>query len=496
MKRLLLMIQLIFISTFTYGCSINSINNLGSTKIPTNKSLIIQGNWKVIKVDIINESVDETEKSLLGEEIIISNESIKIKDNIYSKPSYKLKVVDNKYVISYESELTLEDLVNDAKNVDVFTITERSNLICEFVLLSNIKGYIVYKGMVLEVEKSDTNISKSLENNINVDLQGNNRSLEEYDSDVGVMIGLKTARREYDEGLYTDETYRTLWISFKKNELQPIMKTDSLIFPRVNGMWELKKENIENSGYKYNYFHVLPYDYKLNNSIIDRNASYNKTLNENIYKSINFVGDDYISIETYNGKDFNNEFPIYKILPMDNVNSEYGISVDEIYSKEEIEKYKESFNNTLKSLSKEDRLKLDTKQDFTNIGLLRKDGRWSLVGKISPYDNRSSGVDFRLGVNVSDKLLNYNTLCIPWKVLRSEIPLINDAYTAPTGRLAVAVFKDSLAIYEIENQSIKGSPLANISLKDSEEIIMAEWCTGDYVDEWAKVFKNRFEEID
>lgn len=37
-----------------------------------------------------------------------------------------------------------------------------------------------------------------------------------YDFSEGVMIGLKTPREENDDGTYSIEKYRTLWVSYNR----------------------------------------------------------------------------------------------------------------------------------------------------------------------------------------------------------------------------------------------------------------------------------------
>ena len=43
--------------------------------------------------------------------------------------------------------------------------------------------------------------------------------------------------------------------------------------------------------------------------------------------------------------------PIYQTIPIDNINSNVGISIDEIFSSEAKEKYKKDFNEALNTLS-------------------------------------------------------------------------------------------------------------------------------------------------
>ncbi|MCR1953013.1 hypothetical protein NSA50_18605 [Clostridium sp. DSM 100503] len=274
-----------------------------------------------------------------------------------------------------------------------------------------------------------------------------------------------------------------MWISFKDNKLQPILEKDNIIFPRMNGVWSIKSEVVDNGERILEYFTAHPLDGRIEIDSLEDS-------NENIYKNINFISNDYISIEKYEGKNFNNEFPIYQTIPVDNINNENGISIEEIYSNEAKEKYEKDFNDTLETLSQEERSYLNTNVDYSNFTIKRIEGKWNIVGKIPTIDNTKDGIDYRISLNLNKRILNYDTLLISWKDLKGKFPFIKDAYTSPTGRMAIILFNDKLLVYEMEDRDIKGSPLITIDLNNNEEVIMAEWASGSYVDLWAKAFKG------
>lgn len=261
------------------------------------------------------------------------------------------------------------------------------------------------------------------------------------------------------------------------------MEKENIIFPRMTGIWALKSNTANYNGNEIEYFNVSPIDGKdveVNSEIKDKN----------VYKNIKFVGNNYIAIEKYEGNDFQNKFPIYQVIPIDNINAENGIIIEEIYSKDASEKYKIAYENELSKLSAESKAKLNTNIDYSNFSIERKEGKWKLVGKISPVDLNSNGLDYAIGLNPNKKLLNYDALTVPWKVLKGELPLIRDAYIAPTERIAIIVFEDNIAVYEVDNRRLKGSPLVNIKLNGEEEVIMAEWSSQGYVKSWSNVFSD------
>lgn len=481
-------LAIIIISIFTLNISCSKVNgkDTQAIKAPNNNNLKIKGVWEIDNINVLGDESENNEEilSLKDSLISISNSNFSVFNVSYSNPKYKLKVVDKTYVLSYELNLKLEDILGDILDEnskwDVISIIGSNTIIGEFIYVDNENGYLFYDGVLLKLKKIDEN-PKDLdyqENDIKPEL-----ILEDYNSDVGIMLGLKTPREQLEDGSYSIETYKTLWISFKDNELQPILEKDNIIFPRMNGIWSIKSEVVDNDKNHFEYFSAHSLDGRAEMQTLENN-------NANIYKNINFISNDYISIERYEGENFNNNFPIYQTIPIDNINSKNGINIEEIYSNEAKEKYKKDFNDVLETLSEEKRKSLNTNLDYSNFTIKRIEGKWNLVGKIPSIGNTEDGIEYRISLNPNKKILNYDTLLVSWKDLKGKFPFIRDAYTSPTGRMAIILFNDKLLVYEMEDRDIKGSPLITIDLNNNEEVIMAEWASGSYVDSWAKAFKD------
>lgn len=65
-----------------------------------------------------------------------------------------------------------------------------------------------------------------------------------------------------------------------------------------------------------------------------------------------------------------------------------------------------------------------------------------------------------------------------------------DTYTSPYKSLAVIILKDEMLIYRIVDGSLSDEPLKRIQLEEGETVIMAEWCSSNYIDKWASAFKE------
>ncbi|MDV4149534.1 hypothetical protein R0131_01655 [Clostridium sp. AL.422] len=474
---------LIFIFTINIGCSKVNGKDTQSIKAPNNENLIISGTWKIEDINIIDDEIENKDEILSQKNslISISKNKISIFNKSYQNPSFKLKVVDGSYVLSYELDLKLKDIIESSNKLDIISVIDSNKLVGEFIVIDDNNGYLFYSGLLLKLVREDINpieVENYSRNQIEAEVLE-----EDYNSDVGVMIALKTPRIKMEDGSFSEASYRTLWISFKDDKLEPVLEKNNIIFPRLNGIWTIENKVSNTENVHNEYFIAKPIDSREDSQLVRE-----KTIN--LYKDINFISNDYISIERFEGDYFNNVFPMYITIPIDNINSFEGLSIEEIYSNEVKQKYERDFNEEYDSLTSELKSTLNKEVDYTNFTIKRIEGKWTLVGKISSQNSNEEGLDFKLSINPSKKILNYDTLLIPWKDLKGSFPFIEDAYTSPTGRVAIIIFNNKLFVYELEGRSIKGNPLMSMDLNEGESVIMSEWASGSYVDTWARAFKE------
>ena len=96
----------------------------------------------------------------------------------------------------------------------------------------------------------------------------------------GVMLGLKSPRYLNEDGSFSGDKYRTLWISYKDNEVGTVYAKENIIFPRINGIWNIKVNEIEKNNKHYDEF--------ICELLNDSKSEESKLVqfNESIYKSI------------------------------------------------------------------------------------------------------------------------------------------------------------------------------------------------------------------
>lgn len=478
MKKIIQIMSMLVISILIIGCTKTTGGDTRAINAPTNNSLELYGTWKIQSINLLDEELDvfEDVENIIGKEIDFSNEEIRFIDNVYLNTSYKLKVVNRDYILSYESNLKIEKFMGKKEKIDVISIMSNNNIIGEFILLEEDKGYVLYMGSLIEVKKVSSNIKNNEVKPINVGESKSSEEIDYYNSDTGLMIALKKPRMLNNDGTYSNEQYRTLWISFKDGNLMPVIEKDNIIFPRMNGIWHLRSKVLEGENNHSEYFELTALDSK---GLVTQEYIENK----NTYRNITFIGNNYIGLEEYNGENFNNTFSSYKVVPIDNINSSEGLKIEDLYYKDINSKYEMEYKLAVQNFS------LHGEIDYSNFTVKRKEGKWQLVGNLNSSNENLENKEYLLNLRPNSKMLNYDTLTIPWKVLKGEIPFIRDAYTSPNQKMAVILFEDNLAIYEIKDKMLKGAPLLNIDI-GNEEVIMAEWSTGGYVEKWAKAFSD------
>lgn len=486
MRSKIILSIIIIITLFSLtGCGSIDPNQMVEIRSPRNYNLAIKGKWQVTDYRVLDKNIyDGGKVEDLKEQIIdIGNKNINIDGKTYNDVGYKLKVVKRDYYISYESDFTIKDLGIQNEDVDIITANDKNNIIFDFFHIDNNKSYIYYQGVFLTVKKVG-DITEDTFENANEKLLNKSTDMDKTKEDLGLYIAFKQPRQLKEDGTYTDEQYRTLWISYKDGKIQPIESAKGIIFPRMTGIWTLDKRVLDKDGKHQEYFVANTVDRKGKESSAILNSD------KDIYRNINFISNNYISTEEYSGYNFQNKFPQYEVLPIDNLSIEKGFVIQDIYSNEINARYKRDYENAYAELTIRQKELSKKYIDYSNFTMKRETGKWILQGKISPLSTDGESYDYKLSIKPNDNLLKYDTLVIPWRVLKNKVPLIKDAYTSPDGTMAVIIINGELLVYEIKNNTLDEKPVERFELKKGEQVIMAEWCASDYVDYWGNSFKE------
>lgn len=454
MKRLSALL-LIIIFSFT-GCSTAFQGNANILKQPNNNSLLIKGTWEVAgKSDIDNKVTFDLDNAYLD-------------GQRYNNVHYKLKIVKSDYTISYEHNVVLSDFVDKNKDTDVYSILSEDKLICELFLITDDSAIVSYKQEIFLIEKkSETVEYESNKVDPNKDYEIDN----EMDNSTGFMLALKSKNGK-------EKTYRTLWIPYYDKKLGAIYELPGITFPRKDGIYKIESKSKQVNGFTVDEFKLMTPDKKVISYPIESAMN-------NRYRDITFLSNDYIGIAEVTGEEQSLENTNLKVLPVKNLNSTYGVTIQELYGNYAGDDYKNSIIDSATEMSID--INDIEKIDYTNYTLYRESGKWNLYSKVD-IENKDEVI--KLSLKPNPRLVNYDTLIIPWKNLKAEFPLMKDVFISPIQDIAVIMLDDSLGIYEIRDGGIVSRPLFNIPIDKNEEVIMAEWCSGFYVPFWETSFLN------
>ncbi|RTE07883.1 hypothetical protein [Paenibacillus whitsoniae] len=116
----------------------------------------------------------------------------------------------------------------------------------------------------------------------------------------------------------------------------------------------------------------------------------------------------------------------------------------------------------------------------------RESGRW--VGKVAETLPVSAVSPDRYVVHdfpkeLPDKVVNHDDLCCTWTDIHAAWPEATDALTSPMNDMLV-VFEDGKLKFYPYGQAPGNAPQLTIDLQPGEQLVMAQWATDHYVQEW------------
>lgn len=476
MKKGLLVTILIVMLLSLVGCSAN-LNEEVSTTAPENNNLAIAGKWTFDTYKVLDKNIitDEAINTILNNEFKIYNNSIIVGAKSFSSIDYKLKSVKKDYVISYEANFLIKDLNIKKLNTPVFSIISNKNILGEVIYISKEKSYFYFKGVLFTIHY----VGKTDENELD---KSNNKEEDEKNevSSEALLLGFRNSN--------LDNQYRTMWIRIDNGEVKTLRSMDGIIFPRINGLWRINVNDVKDDNRN------IYYQYLSANNIEKTNESDNELKIDKKQKQkiiVKYVSSNFIATEVKLIHDDNNSKTDYRVFPIDNIDTNKGIEIGDIYSEITLEVYNKMYQDALKSAMRDynDNNKYIKDVDYRDFTVFRENGKWNLKGKVPSIDT-GNGYDFDLDIAPSSKLVNYDTLTVPWKIIKGAIPLITDAFTSPDGKLAIIIANNEMQIYMIDDGKLSESPLKSINLLPGEEVIMSEWCNEDNIETWNNVLNK------
>lgn len=480
-KVLLLVLSFILLS----GCTNLSWTTAGKIVPPVYNISPLAGQWQVRQDRQSNGNSEGDNPSWEGKNIQFSGEVVMLGEYVWRNPTYKIKKVNSSNYLMAKYLNLNGTLMQDSREVEVITVSSEDNFLGEFMKIDETNLIAFVQNNVIYLEKVSNQVDSSL---ITPNLS-NYQTNEGSDlGSSGVLVGLKIPKESGDneEAGNADFMYQTIWLALDNNKLHPVLEGNNIFFPRSSGFWELEVSRVPEGANPEDRLAAHDVSTKLQEVMPrTRTVSRGEVKTGAGKKSINYVGNDYVVVENLsNGNSL-------QVLPVDKISASEGIKLSDLIENNGLEVFSNARALARRSLNYNNITAIEDEDFEQNFGLTRKNGHWYLIGRINYYfqDSDVSGYrDFNINIVPPAKLIFFDNLCLSWQSIKDRVPDAVDAFTSPNQDMALVITKTKLQVCAIVRGQLQSEPLAKIDLPAGSAVIMAEWATGSYVDNWEKAF--------
>lgn len=542
MRTFKILIYILVVSIFLSACS--SPNNTDSTENiipPENKLMPIQGIWEISSVlNLAAESSNEEGKKdeWIGKKAQFSSEYMSFVDTAIENPRYQMKRVNLEEYMLFNSKSLPSDFSFNKEYVEVITVIDEDKFFCEILIVGESKLILKIQGNNFYLNKISDKVDKDVFNGNRIDSNQGLIMLEDENTSnkTGVLLGVRSKNTDNSDKNKGEYSYKTLWISIRDNEMDPILSMEDVFFPRRSGFWKINT-NKARQGDRLE-------EYIVANNISTEEEKTDKT-NDNIVKldtksmtieelktlealerleqldksvdlssesdidfskwgdkvgeverRIDYVGNDYIALETIGEGEYKSKDKIWKksklqVIPIDSLPNGQEIKISDILEEDGIVGLRAAWERAVNSLELDSKDILYREELLENFGLERKLGHWFIKGRINYMKNDEFHVhDYDVSLMPPSEVVAYDSLLVPWTNIKDIVPSAVDAYTSPNKDIALVFTEYELLIYDIYGNELNRLPKERIDLKEDDAVMMVEWASGQYVERWKEVFEN------
>jgi|GEM_PF-1275613 len=521
-KKIILIIGFTMISFYLCSCTPKDISDTVKISSPNNYEMPLMGDWIVSKKYNKNfesgSSVTAETETEIGKLISISKNSIVLFDKECYNPEFKIKTVDSKSYLVGKFETSPETLGISQAEFQIVTVTQKDNFFASFIILDkdNILTYIngfFYHLVPKHSGDKNTNQVSDKESNIksgtqSTKVQGKLINSEKVldSSEIqrqlssGILLGLKSYENKGNN--IKIPIYRTLWINLGSYSEKPTIDViPRLVVPRKSGFWFVDVEN----KLKISHFESSISVYPINKNIKQKSQESGIINGVQAYTGVDilFIGNDYISLELngskFNSNAYNFNTNFLRLYALDTINSKNSspIIISNLLGEDAIKALNQGAAAYLTSVNFNERQKLEQNPSNYSFGIIRRDGKWVLRGRLnelntlseksSKYNNPG---DFDIPIILTKDIVAYDSLYPSWSVIKEMVPEAIDAYSSPNRHYVIVITRTSLIVYNVTDGRLGSSPLLTFNLNSKENIIMSQWSTGSYVRTWDEQMKK------
>ncbi len=453
------------------GCTNLSLTTAGKILPPVYDVCPLEGKWSVMD-ELGSEGYSSaTNLCSEAESFQFSREMAILGSNVWAQPTYKIKKVNARDYLMTRYIVLDGYLASINQIVDIVTVFAGANYLGEFMKIDDatVISFVQNKVLLLHKVADRADDPSSIANlNVASDNHYNNTATS------GIFIGLKIpSNNEY--------IYKTVWIAADDKILRPVLSGKDIFFPRRSGFWELQVK----SGASQGGAELWAQNVAIKDALKDKVPAKTASLSTQSIV-VDYIGNDYVTIARNNGGTDK-----LQVLPVDQLSSPMGIKVADLLGDTGSTAYRSARQQALQTLHSQGITLIEEDVSEDNFGLTRRNGHWHLQGRINYHQNGTpETMEFNINCIPPASLVFYDTLYLSWQSIRDRVPNAVDAFTSPNKDIAVIKTTSKLYFFGISGEQLDSVPLGEIDLKEGTSVIMAEWATGFYVDDWEKTFMN------
>lgn len=390
-----------------------------------------------------------------------------------------MKRIDAEFEAELERELSSAPLrrkgfTNELRNrieerVDVNTKCSRSwfplatSLLSVFVVVAAFAAFILFEDDSAKTALPEENVV-ALQQVIEP-LTIGDATLQPQSFTSGLLIGLRTDDKE--------PSYRTLYIAPRKERPAIVAQGSGILVPYKRDFWKIEPVHYETVTDRYQFFVAHPAAERVAEGRKVGPGLFKDNPNEKLIhaEKILFAANEYVSIgETSE-------------VIAGNASSSNSRAWTTTIPNLAAKRTPVTLNEVLQT-------KLTTSEYTTDQWFVsRSQGRWVAMAAESAPSRTSKGdlsYDYnQVGVQLPKSVINHDEPCCTWIDIGTRFPDVNDTFSSPGKDMTVVATDSLLLVYGSPNQ-LSGEPALSIKLKSKETVIMAQWATDHYVEEWAQ----------
>jgi hypothetical protein len=494
-----ILLPLLMLSLLLTACSQAVPESTDRIISPVNMEMPAAGTWvleKHLSEDV--SGVADTDDTLTGETVGFARDTMLYAGQTFTEISYKIRRVNVHEYFLHKNRDILEILDCENNEILVVNVYSKDSFLFEFIIDSNDEKIAVIDDRYYVMKKISDEVSSmqaaAVQETIRSDIEEAVALKQPVRS--GLLLGVRIPVQA-DDGP-GDYKYGTYWISCIDYTVRPVLYTDDIYLPRMDGFWKLLVEKVPGSAGIEDSLRAWKvtntYSKASNRDSAAGRGNISERMETRLRRAIVYVGNDYACVEdTVYDTESGNVGAAYektlRTLPVDNLVNVDGIKISDMAGENGAMAMENAIAEVLANSGYEGAVVIDDDEQQKNFALYRKTGHWFFKGRIDPdRQGNLPYMDFSLNLLPPANMVAYDVLHVPWKEMKDRLPNAIDIYTSPNRDLAVILTRSHILLYAIKGRKLAGEPMAKIPLEEGSTVIMAEWSLDDYVPRWEKSF--------